>query len=69
MPSVRMIKLTEAREITPYKWGHPDEERWISRRRPLFPCSIQQQKPGSIASRTRYGLKRSGVGGRPPAGI
>jgi hypothetical protein len=24
---VRMIKLTEARLITPYKWGHPDEER------------------------------------------
>src|SRR5205807_1796679 len=26
-PSARMIKLTEAREITPYKWVHPDEER------------------------------------------
>jgi hypothetical protein len=24
---VRMIKLTERREITPYKWVHPDEER------------------------------------------
>jgi hypothetical protein len=24
---VRMIKLTEARQITPYKWVHPDEER------------------------------------------
>jgi hypothetical protein len=24
---VRMIKLTETREITPYKWVHPDEER------------------------------------------
>jgi hypothetical protein len=24
---VRMIKLTEARAITPYKWVHPDEER------------------------------------------
>ena len=23
----RMIKLAEAREITPYKWVHPDEER------------------------------------------
>jgi len=22
-----MIKLTEKREITPYKWVHPDEER------------------------------------------
>jgi hypothetical protein len=22
----RMIKLTTAREITPYKWMHPDEE-------------------------------------------
>jgi len=22
-----MIKLTEARAITPYKWVHPDEER------------------------------------------
>jgi hypothetical protein len=22
-----MIKLTETREITPYKWVHPDEER------------------------------------------
>jgi hypothetical protein len=26
-PPVRMIKLTETREITPYKWVHPDEER------------------------------------------
>ncbi|WP_456627706.1 hypothetical protein [Bradyrhizobium sp. URHC0002] len=26
-PPVRMIKLTEARVITPYKWVHPDEER------------------------------------------
>jgi hypothetical protein len=25
-PPVRMIKLTEQREITPYKWVHPDEE-------------------------------------------
>ena len=23
----RMIKLTDARVITPYKWLHPDEER------------------------------------------
>jgi hypothetical protein len=22
-----MIKLTETREITPYVWAHPDEER------------------------------------------
>jgi hypothetical protein len=26
-PPVRMIKLTETRAITPYKWVHPDEER------------------------------------------
>ena len=26
-PPVRMIKLSAAREITPYKWVHPDEER------------------------------------------
>jgi len=26
-PPVHMIKLTERREITPYKWVHPDEER------------------------------------------
>jgi hypothetical protein len=26
-PPVQMIKLTEAQEITPYKWVHPDEER------------------------------------------
>ena len=26
-PPVRMIKLTAAREIMPYKWVHPDEER------------------------------------------
>jgi ribosomal protein L44E len=26
-PPVRMIKLTEQREITPYKWVHPSEER------------------------------------------
>jgi hypothetical protein len=24
---VHMVKLTEEREITPYKWVHPDEER------------------------------------------
>jgi hypothetical protein len=24
---VHMIKLTERREITPYVWVHPDEER------------------------------------------
>ena len=26
-PPVRMIKLTEQRQITPYTWVHPDEER------------------------------------------
>jgi hypothetical protein len=26
-PPVHMIKLTETREITPYIWVHPDEER------------------------------------------
>jgi hypothetical protein len=26
-PPVHMIKLTEKREITPYVWVHPDEER------------------------------------------
>jgi hypothetical protein len=26
-PGVHMIKLTEKREITPYKWVHPDKER------------------------------------------
>jgi hypothetical protein len=26
-PPVHMIKLTREREITPYKWVHPDEER------------------------------------------
>ena len=26
-PPVRMIKRTEARSITPYKWVHPDEEK------------------------------------------
>jgi hypothetical protein len=26
-PPVRMLKLTEARSITAYKWVHPDEER------------------------------------------
>jgi hypothetical protein len=26
-PPVRLIKLTEAREISPYRWVHPDEER------------------------------------------
>jgi len=26
-PPVHMIKLTETQEITPYAWGHPDEER------------------------------------------
>jgi hypothetical protein len=26
-PPVHMIKLTEVREITPYVWVHPDDER------------------------------------------
>src|ERR1700686_2379593 len=26
-PPVHMIKLTETRELTPYPWVHPDEER------------------------------------------
>jgi hypothetical protein len=26
-PPVHMIKLTMEREITPYVWVHPDEER------------------------------------------
>ena len=26
-PPVHMIKLTQKREITPYKWVHPDEDR------------------------------------------
>ena len=26
-PPVRMIKLTEQRQITSYKWVHPNEER------------------------------------------
>lgn len=26
-PPVRMIKLTDKQEITPYKWVHPDEDR------------------------------------------
>ena len=26
-PPAHMIKLTKTREITPYKWVHPDEER------------------------------------------
>jgi hypothetical protein len=25
-PPVHMIKLTATREITPYRWVHPDEE-------------------------------------------
>jgi hypothetical protein len=24
---VHMVKLTAEREITPYKWAHPDDER------------------------------------------
>ena len=32
---VHMIKLTETREITPYVWVHPDEDR---RRRRVVPC-------------------------------
>ena len=27
-PPARMIKLTKEREIEPYPWVHPDEERW-----------------------------------------
>jgi hypothetical protein len=29
-----MIKLTETREITPYAWLHPDEERHGHNRKP-----------------------------------
>lgn len=39
-PPVHMIKLTERREITPYKWVHPDEERPKLLRVPL---SIQRR--------------------------
>jgi hypothetical protein len=28
--AVHMIKLTETREITPYKWVHPDDESEIA---------------------------------------
>ena len=28
-PPVHMIRLTEEREITPYVWMHPEEERWL----------------------------------------
>ena len=38
-PPVHMIKLTETREITPYKWGHPDETTAL--------------KPGAFISRQR----------------
>jgi hypothetical protein len=27
--SVRRGKLTETQQITPYKWVHPTEERWV----------------------------------------
>jgi hypothetical protein len=26
-PPAPMVKLTKTREITPYQWVHPDEER------------------------------------------
>jgi hypothetical protein len=25
-PPVHMVKLTERREITPYRWTHPDDD-------------------------------------------
>ena len=28
-PPVHMFKLTEAQEITPYVWVHPDDERQV----------------------------------------
>jgi hypothetical protein len=28
-PPVHMIRLTETREIAPYRWVHPDEERLL----------------------------------------
>jgi hypothetical protein len=41
-PLVRMIKLTEARAITPYKWVHPDEERQslVAARQGLMPLLL-----------------------------
>jgi hypothetical protein len=27
-PPVHMIKLTQEREIAPYVWVHPDDDRW-----------------------------------------
>jgi hypothetical protein len=42
-----MIKLTETREITPYLWVHPDEERWYPNnleRSVVMPCrSVRNQ--------------------------
>jgi hypothetical protein len=33
-PPVHMIKLTETREIGPYTWVHPDEDRRFGPQRP-----------------------------------
>ena len=33
-PPVHMIKLTQEREITPYVWVHPDEDRLPAGSRP-----------------------------------
>ena len=49
-PPVHMIKLTETREITPYVWVHPDEER---SRLFLFGSATERAQPG-----TRWLLSR-----------
>ena len=39
-----MIKLTEQREITPYNWVHPDEERFPT---PAARCDLFAKKLSS----------------------
>lgn len=36
-PPVHMVKLTEAREITPYRWVHPDDDLRLPQA-PLIIC-------------------------------
>ncbi len=44
-PPVRMIRLSEQREITPYVWVRPDEDRWLS---------LERRDPSTISVKATH---------------
>jgi hypothetical protein len=67
-PGVHVIKLTEKREIAPYKWAHPDEERWGRRNQYLLSASFDLTKESVmglaeymiVAQRNEWGVWHDG---------